>query len=303
MDNSFKTLIDSTSEILILLPDKPSLDQVSAGLSFHLSLVGSGKNVTISCPVPMTTEFSRLIGVDKVISNSGDKNMSIKFINYEATNVDKVSYDIVDGQFKLTVSPKASFKSPTKEQIEIGYSGISAEFVILIGGESVDSFSILKNPELAKSKIIHISNKYLVNENKDLQILSFAKQASSVSEVVTSLLKEGGFVIDPDIATNLLNGIEMGSRNFQSEGVTSLTFELFAELLKLGGQRVKKVLSGPFPQGSIPTKPYTQQVNQLPINPVIQDRQMTPEEAEQELDQEIPPAWSEPKIFTGTSVS
>ena len=30
---------------------------------------------------------------------------------------------------------------------------------------------------------------------------------------------------------------------------------------------------------------------------------MTPEEAEQELDQEIPPSWSEPKIFTGTSVN
>ena len=30
---------------------------------------------------------------------------------------------------------------------------------------------------------------------------------------------------------------------------------------------------------------------------------MTPEEAEEELNQEIPPSWSEPKIFTGTSLS
>lgn len=302
MDNSFKTLIDSTQEVLVLLSDKPNLDEVSAGLSFYLSLIGSGKNTTVSCPIPMIAEFSRLIGVDKVTSNLGNKNLTIKFINYEATNVDKVSYDIENGQFKLTVNPKAGFKSPTKDQIGIDYSGTSAEFIALIGGENEESFSLLKNPEIAKSKIIHIGNKFLEVNDQNLQILSFAKQAGSVSEVVASLLKEGGFVIDPDISTNLLAGIEKGSNNFQGEGVTSLTFELFAELLKLGGVRTKKVLSSTFPQGAIPNKPYNQ-VNQLPIEPVIQDRQMTPEEAEEELNQEIPPSWSEPKIFTGTSVS
>lgn len=296
MDNSFKTLIDSSSEVLILFSKKPNLDEVSAGLSFYLSLIGSGKNAIVSCPEPMTAEFSRLVGVDKVTSNLGNKNLSLKFINYEATNVDKVSYDILNGQFKLTVSPKAGFKSPTKDQIEIDYSGTSAEFIVLIGGQNDDSFSLLKNPEITKSKIIHIGNKFLDVEDKNLQILSFAKQASSVSEVVAALLKEGGFVIGPDIATNLLTGIEKGSSNFQNDGVTSQTFELFAELLKLGGIRTKKVLSSNFPQGSIPTKPFSQPQ-------IVAEKAMTPEEAEEELNQEIPPSWSEPKIYTGTSVS
>ena len=84
--------------------------------------------------------------------------------------------------------------------------------------------------------------------------------------------------------------------------------EIFAELLKLGGRRTPKIIPArSYPQGSIPTRPFTQ-AQPVVSNNVIQDvhvadRQMTPEEAEQELNQEIPPSWSEPKIFTGTSMS
>ena len=302
MDNSFKTLIDSAQEVLILLPQKPNLDQVASGLSLYLSFLGSGKDVTISCPVAMTAEFSRLIGVDKITGNLGDKNLIIKFVNYNATDVDKVSYDIENSQFKLTISPKVGFKSPTKDQIEVSYAGGSSDFVVLVGGTSESDFPVLQTLDFASSTIIHLGTGLLEIENKDLQVLSFAQSASSISEIVAGLIKEGGFVLDPDIATNLIVGIESESKNFQSSEVTVNTFETFTELLKLGGLRFKKVPTSTFPQGSIPNKPYNQ-VNQLPINPVIQDRQMTPEEAEEEIQQDIPPSWSEPKIFTGTSVS
>lgn len=73
-----------------------------------------------------------------------------------------------------------------------------------------------------------------------------------------------------------------------------------------------------YPQGSIPTRPFNTPVvnttapivnatvdkfmNTAPAE-VTAGKTMTPEEAEMELDQEIPPSWSEPKIFTGTSLS
>lgn len=299
MDNSFKTLINSASEFqefVISLPDKPNLDEVASALSVYLALMESKKKANVICFSAMTAEFSRLIAVDKIVSSSENKNLTIKFINYDASKVDKVSYDIENGQFKLIVNPKTGYKSPTKDQIEIDYSGLSAEFLILIGGKKETDFAILKNSEFTQSKIIHIGNKLLEIEDKSLPILSFAKQSSSVSEVVVDLLNENGFIIDADIATNLLAGIEIGSDNFQGEGVTSKTFEIFAGLLKLGGVRMKKILPGSFPQGSIPTKPFSQPQ-------VVAEKVMTPEEAEEEIQQDIPPSWSEPKIFTGTSVS
>jgi hypothetical protein len=302
MDNSFKALIDSSSEILILLPSKPLTDQVAGGLSLYLSLVGSGKTASISCSDSMTAEHSRLIGIDKVTSNLGNKNLTIKFVNYQAEDVDKVRADVENGLFTLSVSPKVGKKVPTKEQIDINYSGNSGDLVILIGGENENHFTMLSKLDISAVKLVHIGTKFLDITDSNLQILSFAKPSSSISELIAILLKESSFIVDPDIATNLLAGIEEQSKNFQSGDVTVDTFEIFTELLKLGGQRNKKVLSSAFPQGSIPDKPYTQ-VSKLPIEPTIKDKQMTPEEAEVEIQQDIPPSWSEPKIFTGTSLS
>ena len=307
MDNSFKALIDSAQEILILLPSKPLMDQVASGLSLYLSLLGSGKNVSISCSDPMTAEHSRLIGIDKVTSNLGNKNLTIKFVNYQAEDVDKVRADVENGLFTLSVSPKVGKKAPTKNQIEINYSGNSGDLVILVGGEDDKRFAVLSTPSFSGVKLIHIGTKLLEVTNDNLQILSFATPASSISELVAGLLKEGGFVIDPDIATNLLAGIEEQSKNFQSQEVTIDTFEIFTELLRLGGQRSKKLPTNTFPQGAIPNKPFNEPQEINNTKPLLsQDESissMTPEEAEVEIQQDIPPSWSEPKIYTGTSLS
>ena len=44
--------------------------------------------------------------------------------------------------------------------------------------------------------------------------MSFAKPGATTSEMVANFIKENGMSIDPDIATNLVMGIEEGSANF-----------------------------------------------------------------------------------------
>jgi hypothetical protein len=255
----------------------------------------------------MTAEHSRLIGVDKVTSNLGNKNLTIKFVNYQAEDVDKVRADVENGLFILSVSPKPGKKVPTKEQIDINYSGNSGDLVILIGGENDGDFPLVSNPSLSEAKLTHIGTKLLEVTNSNLQILSFASAASSTSELIAYILKESGYVIDSDIATNLLAGIEKQSNNFQSQEVTINTFEIFTELLKLGGVRSKKISTDAFPQGAIPNRPFNkpQEVNNVfpQLNQDESISSMTPEEAEEEIQQDIPPSWSEPKIYTGTSLS
>lgn len=309
MDNSFKTLIDSAQEVLILLPNKPFMDQVAGGLSLYLSLSALNKNVAISCPAQMVAEYSRLVGVDKVTSDLGSKNLVIKFKNYLADDIDKVRADVENEEFTLTALPKAGKKSPTKEQLEISFSGTAGDLVVLIGGANDSHFPALAKEEFKTAKVIHVGTRLLEVLNSDLEILSFARPASSSSELIANLINESSYPIDEDIATNLLAGIEEQSKNFQSSEVTADTFLVFAELLKLGGRRMQKVVPATrFPQGSIPTRPFNQvqpmaQPTAVVEQPQITDRQMTPEEAEKELEQEIPASWSEPKIFTGTSLS
>lgn len=303
MDNSLKNLIDSATSILILLPTKAYLDQVAAGLSLYLTLKSS-KDVAVSSPSQMTVEFSRLIGVDKISSELGNKNLVITFPNYQATNIERVSYDIEEGQFKLSVIPKAGMTVPSPEQTNISYAGVKADLIILVGGANESHFPAISTPDLKGVKIIHIGTR-LLEVTSDAQIMSFARPGSSSSELVGNLIKENDFSIDADIATNLLAGIEDGSKNFQSPDVTAETFSMFAQLLNMGGQRIKKMMASSFPQGAIPTQPYTKQPQtvkqgQQLVEQILQGQELPEKEVQPE---EVPTSWSEPKIYTGTSVS
>jgi hypothetical protein len=301
MENSFSSLVDSAASILVLLPTKPYFDQVAAGLSLYLS-IHDKKEVNISCPSPMTVGFNRIIGINRISSELGNKNLTIKFKGYDAGNIEKVSYDIVNGEFNLTVVPKPGFTSPTKEQMDLSFSGISADLVILVGGANDSHFPILESQELSGAKVAHVGNRTL-SSNRD--VMSFAKPGATTSELVANLIKENNMSIDPDIATNLVMGIEEGSTNFTSNEVTPDTFETFAYLLRSGGQRRPKTKLSPmgFPPGAIPTQPFNQSTN-LQINKSANPEPVLEQvEGKEETIENPPDDWLQPKVFKGTSVS
>lgn len=298
MENSFLSLIDSAASILVLLPTKPYFDQVAGALALYLSLHDT-KQVSISCPTPMMVGFNRLIGVNKISSEIGNKNLVISFKNYDPANIEKVSYDIENNEFKLTVSPKTGFSAPQKEELSLDYSGVSADLIILVGGANDSHFPILENPELASAKIAHIGTRALSSSR---EVMSFAKPASATSELVANLIKDNSLSLDADTATNLVMGIEEGSEHFVSSEVTPDTFETFAYLLRNGGQRQPRVKLSPasFPAGSIPTQPFNQPVQN---SQVINETENNDAENTQEQEQAINPPddWLQPKVIKGAT--
>ncbi len=292
MDNSFSSLISSANSILVLLSDKPSFDQVAAALSFYLSLRGV-KDVSISSPTPMTVEFNRLIGVNKITQELGNKNLTIRFKGYPAENIERVSADIEGSEFKLTVIPKVGLTSPQREQVELTSSGVASDLVILVGGISDSDFSSLGSEDLSGAKIVHVGIKQLLaSQNK--QIMSYTLPVSSLSELITVLIKESNLTLDGDTATNLIAGIEEASGNFTGEGVSADTFETFAHLLRSGGVRTQKGgIKKQYPQGSIPGQNL--RVEKKPVHIAEQPQEETPINP-------APKDWFEPKIYKGTSV-
>jgi hypothetical protein len=277
MDNSLLSLIDAAASILVL--------------SIH-----DRKDVSIYCPSPMMVGFNRLIGVNKISQEVGKKNLVIKFVGYEATNIDKVGYDIENGEFKLTVTPKAGFTSPEDNQIKVDHSGASADLVILVGGANDSHFPILSTSELANAKIAHIGTRVLDTTH---EVFSFAKPASTTSELIASAIKESGLALDTDVASDLVMGIEDGSNNFAGSEVTPETFEMFAYLLRNGGQRMPRIKLSPasFPPGAIPqtVTPVSQVETQAEAN--------TPETGIETPEVNPPTDWLQPKIFKGTANS
>lgn len=279
MNDSFSSLIDSASSILIILPSKPYFDQVAAGLSLYLSL-REKKETLVTSTTPMTVEFNRLVGVNKVTNELGNKNLTIKFTDYKANDIERVSYDIENGEFKLTVIPKPGLPSPKKEQVVFSYSGVSADLIILVGGGNESHFPQLASKDLMGAKIAHIGTRAL-SVSPDKNVMSFAQPGSSISEVVATLIKETNLSLDPDIATNLLMGIEDGSKSFKGQDVTATTFETVAALLRAGGKRMFQDQQA---RGNFPS---------LGVNP----------EPPQEKKEEAPKDWLEPKVYKGTSIS
>ena len=317
MENSFKSLIDKSKSILILLPTKPYFDQVASGLSLYLSLRDK-KDVAIYSPASMTVEFNRLIGVNKISSELGNKNLVIRFIDYKATDIERVSYDIENSQFKLTVIPKQRIVPPSKDQIELSYSGVSVDTVIIIGGANESHFPALSGKDLVGANIVHVGIRD-ISLASGKNYISFSRPASSISEIVADLIKESGGILDQDVATNLLMGIELATNNFSDATVSADTFLILSALMQSGGKRLgsqASVQRNDFPVGAIPgslpkvnvnNQPNTNQTNndnrpqfiKKPENIVS----LPTEQKLEEEDKNPPTDWLKPKIFKGTSVS
>ena len=284
MGGQLKPIIDESKTLLLLLPTNPPFDTVAAGLGMYLALRGQ-KEVSIACETQMTVEHNRLVGGNKISPEVGNKNLVIRFKNYRADDIERVSYDIENGEFRLTVIPKPKNSAPQKEHVHVAYSGVAATTLLLIGGGHEDHFPLLKSPETTGLKKVHIGVRSL-SITGGQNILSLARPASSVSELVVSLLRDIGLALESDVATNLLMGIEEETKNFTTPEVTAETFETISILMRSGGSRRPQSLADSrfFPPGSIPGEKLH------PLDEV--------EKAD------VPKAWMEkPPVYKGTSVS
>ncbi len=317
MEQSFKSVIEASNSLLILLPKEPNFDQVAAGLSLYLALE-SKKDAVISCPTQMRVLFNRLVGVDRISDEIGSKNLVLSFLDYPAENIERVNYDVENEQFKLTVIPKSQMEPPKKDQVHASYSGVSADTVILIGGDRPESFPPLLTDELAQAKLVHIGINDM-NAPAGRNIISLSRPASSISEVIGDYLKAFEGSINADIASNLLSGIHEGSNNFNSKEVGANTFKLSGELMALGGKYTKKEEFRPagiqmmpgmpmMPGQPMPAGPLPMPMPLRAVKGAAKLDDQNPEEETSEVPQgEVvnpPTSWlKNPKIYKGTSVS
>jgi len=285
MEKSFKEIVTTLTSPLIVLAKNPFFEQVAAALALYLVLKKQNKDVGVVSQDPVTVEFNNLVGVDKITQELGNKNMVVRFKDYPAAEVERVTYDIENEQIKLIVIPKPGATPPKKEQLDVSYSGLSADGVFLVGGASKNHFEILDRPDFAGITVVHLGTRSLEGMDNGSYI-SMAKPMATTCEVVASFIKESGFEMDSDIASNLLMGIEDGTKAFSDPAMTADSYALVAELMRLGGRRKSKLETRKFPAGAIPGLPTEKPAG---VKPASGDS--------------APKSWLEPKIYKGTSVS
>ena len=141
-----KALIEKSSTVLIAVSSSPTFDAVAAGLSLYLSLTAQGKRVSIVSSVPMTVEYSYLVGLDLIgssLNNSGGRNLVISF-PYQEGSIEKVSYNIENDTFNLVIEPREGYPQVTEDVVQYSYSGGAAsDLVITVGAESLEDLGDL----------------------------------------------------------------------------------------------------------------------------------------------------------------
>lgn len=238
-------ILSPAQRVLIAIPKNPSLDKMAASLSLYLSLKKTGKVTTVACPQPMTMEFSQLVGVDKVTDKIGRKNLVIT-LDYVKDSIEKVSYNVEGDKFKLVIQPKSGFPPLDAKNVSYSYSGADSELIFVIGAQRLEDLD-----ELYASEKDLYREKQVVNIDHHPQNTQFGKinifnpQTSSYSEIVTSILKTLNLSFDPDIATNLLTGLQSATNNFQSPNVSAATFEAAAFCLRAGARRKETHIKPP----------------------------------------------------------
>ncbi|MDO8452394.1 MAG: hypothetical protein Q7S79_01435 [bacterium] len=269
---AFQEALEAAKSVLVLLPQNPDIDAVAAALSLKLAL-SQGRDVTVASASPMTVEFNRLVGVDSVTDNPGNKNLVIEFDKVASPGVDRVTWESGDN-LKLIVIPKPGLPAPSKEQIKFNYAGVAADLVVVVKSPDRNSLGALsQNQEIFSEtvKVALLSNSPVQGFTNAVEVID--PSVSSASEVVYELLESMAVQLNSDIATNLLQGLRSGSNNFQI--VTAKTFAVAARLVEMGGSTAQAPSGGPmFDQG--------QTQGQV---------------------QEPPQDWLEPKVLKGTSIS
>lgn len=274
-----KSLFSSVNRILILIKKNPSFDGLAAALALYLAIKKTGKDIDIYCETPAIVEQANLVAIDKIKNQIGNKNLIISF-DYTEGAIERVSYNIEGNKFNLIIQPKDGAKALSPEKVTYSYSGLSAELVFTIECQKLEDLG-----KIAEKEREFLEKTSLVNINCQ-QNGSFAKYnirvpgVLSCAESVLSLFQPLNLLIDPDIATNLLAGIEYATATFSDPRVDAITFETIAYLLKQGARR--------------------QRVPSLK-QPIAERREEgTKGEEERETKKQAPPVdWLQPKIYKG----
>lgn len=246
------TKLSSSQSAYVVVGSEPTIDMIASSIALAESLKASGKKVHLLCPTPMIVEFSTLYGVDTVSDKIGNKDLVIS-LPYEANQVEKVSYTISeDGtRFNLVVSPASNSSPLNFSDVEFAYSGAQADIAFMIGTESTDDLGVLYEQEQSFfdgvfSVVINYQKTKMLCRH-ELLIGTY----SSFSEGMNTIIKRLQLELTPELATNLLIGIENETKRFTTQETSAETFACVAELMRLGG--VRKAQTAPVVDRSAPT--------------------------------------------------
>lgn len=233
----FKSLVENAQSVVVLLPEGASIDEVSTGLALHLTFREMGKESRIAAVRMPQFKQPKLAGMDQLTTELGNQNLTISF-NYTEEQVDKVSYHIGEEtkKFYLTIKPRSGAAPLDTSSVEFSYTGASTDLLVFVG---IDSLESLQQLYFGYEDLYEDTGaiSFSTTDNGLGLIQATPTEESTLSELLTAILSALQLPVSPDTASNLLAGIEFGTKGLTQGMVGVGTFESLANLMKAGGVR------------------------------------------------------------------
>jgi len=230
-------LIKKSNSILITLKRDWDGDALAASLSIGEALTNAGKKITIACDGFMIASNISFLPAYQVRPTLGNLQKFVISLDTKNIKLGEFTYDHQDDKLKMYITPEEG--SLEEKDVSASTSDYQHDLIFVIGSPDIGSLGMIYNNNsdffYAKPKI-NIDHSPLNEHFGNINLVNIA--SSSTSEMVYELLKELDHqIIDEHIATYLLGGIIMSTKNFKMPEVTPRTLNIASELINKGARR------------------------------------------------------------------
>ena len=230
-------LVKKSRQILIVFRKDWTGDALSGALALAEFLRKIGRKADIVCHDFKQSANLAHLPAGEVKSGLTNLQKFIVSVDLTSTGLAEFEYDHKEGRLNFYITPQEGQLTP--DNIATSVSGYKYDLVFLINTPDLESLGelYLKNADffysLPKVNIDHTSsNEYYGNIN----LVNIA--AASSAEIIYDLIKDYDVaLIDDNIATYILSGVIMATKNFKTPEVTPKTLNLAGELIAKGARR------------------------------------------------------------------
>ncbi|MCK5416626.1 DHH family phosphoesterase [Candidatus Parcubacteria bacterium] len=234
--------IKKSQNILITFNKNWNGDAVASALAIYLFLKKLNKNCDLVAENYKQKDlFNFLPYHDKIKNNFNALRKFIISLDITNTKIEKIKYKKNTNSLDFIIFPQKGFFK--KEDIEVKSGKFKYDLIITLDSpelESLGDIYELDTEFFYHTTVINIDHKSS-NENFG-QINLIELSAVSTSEIIYNLLsKYSDEAITEDIATHLLTGLIVKTKNYRTHNITPKMLSISSRLIKLGADREKIV--------------------------------------------------------------
>jgi nanoRNase/pAp phosphatase (c-di-AMP/oligoRNAs hydrolase) len=213
-------------------------DNTACALAMSLYLEKLQKKSDLASEIQESKKYlSFLPKSEQVRSSLENLQKFIITLDISKNKPQQVKYATEDGKLKfLIVAKDGSYSS---DDIEAYSGGYKYDLIITFGAQDLESLGKIYEQNIDffyKTPLINIDRSTANEEFGQINLINLI--SSSNSEILLGLFKEHDpSLIDEDIATCLLSGMIISTKNFKTPNINPQTMEAAAQLMSLGARR------------------------------------------------------------------